>query len=217
MTQIINQIIEQERKKTDELKKVIERRYVRINSYDFKSLMFINIDRILAERNLLVKFEVNDINKQIMNQLYYHLVGHKEKFNGNMQKGILIAGKNGIGKTLILKAYCETRKMLFGRSCNTFHSKKLVELIRENGYDDLIKREIMIDDIGKESREIVDFGTKIQPIADLIAFRYDKGSLTFATTNYKIDTLSEFYGITTTDRFKEMFNLIEMEGESFRK
>ncbi|HSH52325.1 MAG TPA: hypothetical protein VK982_11440, partial [Bacteroidales bacterium] len=89
MTQIINQIIQQERKKTDELKKVIERRYVKINSDDFKSLMFINIDRILAERNLLVKFEVNDINKQIMNQLYYHLVGHKEKFNGNMQKGIL--------------------------------------------------------------------------------------------------------------------------------
>lgn len=217
MTQIINEIINQEREKTDKLKKVIERRYVNINSDDFKSLMFINIDKILAERNLLVEFEINDINKQVMNQLYYHLIGNKEKFNGNMQKGIMIAGKNGVGKTLILKAYCDTRNMLYGRSCNTFNSRKLVELIRENGYDNFIKREIMIDDIGKESREIVDFGTKIQPIADLIAFRYDKGSLTFATTNYKIDTLSEFYGLTTTDRMIEMFNIIEMEGESFRK
>ena len=65
--------------------------------------------------------------------------------------------------------------------------------------------------------EINDFGNKIQPIADLISFRYDNGALTHATCNYKIDTLTEFYGLTTTDRFKEMFNIIELKGESFRK
>jgi len=106
--------------------------------------------------------------------------------------------------------------MLNIRVVRGYHSKELAaKLVDNEVLIDNLKRPLFIDDLGKESLEANNFGTKIQPIADLISLRYDLGSMTFVTTNYKMETLTKFYGITTTDRFKEMFNIMELGGESF--
>ncbi len=214
---VISEIIERELKKVNDLKNGAPRRFVNIDPEDFKKLLYLSIDRIIAERKLLRKFELNKENKEIMSQFYYHLTGYKEKFKGDLQKGIMLVGKNGVGKTLLLQSYCKVRNILYGGGTNSYNSRMLLNKIKENGFDFYVKCELMIDDLGKESLDINDYGTKIQPMADLISFRYDNGALTFITSNYNMKTLSEFYGITTTDRFKEMFNIIELKGESFRK
>ncbi len=218
MTQITD-IIQQEKEHLKEVKaeKAKNRILIKISADDFKELFLIQVNKIIASRNINREFEITDQNKELINQIFYYCTGNYKYFNGSIEKGLFIVGKNGVGKTLILKGFCEVIKLIGNKIFYQVHSKKLQSEIRQNGTENFEKRPMFIDDIGKESKEVNDYGTKILPIADLIALRYDNGALTFASCNYNIDTLTEFYGITTTDRFKEMFNVIELSGESFRK
>ncbi len=218
MIQTIDEIIERELKKLEDTRSKIRsnRAFIKLEFEKFKEIMVLNINRIIAERGIFSHYEENENSEYILNQLYFHATGNEDKFNGKVTKGIMLVGKNGVGKTLLLTAYCNFRSIFWGSRINSLNSRLLVLSIKENGYDNYTKRDLMIDDLGKESKELNDFGNKIQPISDLLAFRYDSGALTFITCNYNMNTLTEFYGLTTTDRLKEMVNIIEFKGESLR-
>lgn len=213
ITNIINQA-RLELAEAKQLRKDTEIKAV-ISAEDFKTLISIECEKIMVSRGINKPFEINDQNIEVLKQLFLWLCKYKN-FNGSLDKGILIAGKNGIGKSLILKGFCELIAKTTNRRIKDYHSKTLAHLIKKNGYEDYLTKPLLIDDIGKEQREVMEYGTKIQPIADLIALRYDDGALTFGTTNYKNETMQEYYGKTTTDRFSEMFNILEMDGESYR-
>ena len=188
-----------------------------VNAKDFAETFKTVAETFFLKHGTKREFLYNADNKKVIEQLYYYFTNN-DNFNGEHSKGILIAGKNGVGKTVILKSFFEIIKMLNIRVVRGYHSKELAaKLVDKEVLIDNLKRPLFIDDLGKESLEANNFGTKIQPIADLISLRYDLGSMTFATTNYNFETLTKFYGITTTDRFKEMFNIMELGGESFRK
>ncbi len=218
MTQI-SKIINQEKNDLQILKNEVKQRRFTINisSEDFKELFLLQANKIIISRNIHREFEITDQNKTLINLFWHYLINDDENFKVDLNKGVMILGKNGVGKTLILKSFCNMINLLSNKKITQIHSKKLPSSIleKESGYYE--KRPLFIDDIGKEAKEVNDFGTKILPVADLMALRYDNGSLTFATCNYKFETLTEFYGLTTTDRFKEMFNIFILEGESFRK
>lgn len=221
MTQIISTFLaELLTKQKEELEKtrnlaIKQRLCIKIDLDSFKELIKINCDIIIAQRNIFKRFEFNSNNLPVVEQLHLHFSGNTD-FNGELYKGIMLVGKNGVGKTLLLKSYCIIRAKYFGMIPFTYSSKFFVELIKENGFNEYKKRELLIDDLGKESRELIDFGNRIQPMADLISYRYDLGTMTFITSNYNMNTLTEYYGLTTTDRLKEMVNVIEFKGESLR-
>jgi DNA replication protein DnaC len=74
----------------------------------------------------------------------------------------------------------------------------------------------MIDDIGIEPKEVMDFGTITTPVVDLLEARYNRLKYTFVTTNLTPSELSEKYGPRLADRFREMFHVIGYDHPSYR-
>ena len=95
---------------------------------------------------------------------------------------------------------------------------ELQEQIRKQSVSMFVRRPLIIDEFGRESKRIQDYGNIIRPISELLSLRSDAGTLTHGTTNFILNTLSsdEFYGGMIGDRLKTMFNFITVPGESRR-
>lgn len=188
---------------------------------------FIEIFKLIASRRLADKNEFSDFivdrdNVSGLKQLYGYLTGNKEYFKGNPFKGIILIGKIGVGKTLMMSTYIEIlEKTIFKNiKIQKLHSKQIASKLINKDFGSIARLEkapLFIDDIGKESREVNDFGTIISPITDLFSIRYDNNAKTFATANYSKDTFKKFYGSTIADRFIEMFNVIRIDGDESRR
>lgn len=188
---------------------------LKLDNETFKSIFLLEAKKEMLKRAVNKDFEIDSENAKLINQLFYYITAD-EKFDGDLNKGVLIMGSVGAGKTLILTIFCNIIENLAGKVITRTHAKRAYEMIKEKpkGYYD--KRPVFIDDLGREQKEITDYGTKEQPLIDLFSIRYDNGALTFATTNFNIDSLSEFYGEAIADRFKEMFNFIIIKSKSRR-
>lgn len=193
------------------------RAFANVSAKDFQVLFITEAEKIFIRRNRPdIKFEIDDDNKEVLNLLYWYLVGNSEKIDIN--KGILLIGSIGSGKTIMLLTICKLIELLCSKIITQVHSMKLASEIRANGkFDEYITKPLFIDDLGKEEESIKSWGTDIRPITELIAMRYDTGSWTFATSNFKLETLQEKYSHHTADRMVEMFNIIELKGKSRRK
>lgn len=208
---------------------------VQVSASDFRELFLLKANKIIAERNTDLEFQVSDINKNLINYLYWYMNGSIEGWKNfkwieyvvnkisikkpelQLDKGILVIGTFGVGKTVIVKAFCEVLADISGFNITYLHSKKVAGAIKIEGLGHYERRPMFIDDIGKEEKEINDFGTHVTPIIDLLSMRYDAGALNFMTANYNMETLTKFYGPTITDRMYEMFNIFILGGESYRK
>jgi DNA replication protein DnaC len=190
--------------------------FIDMSVNEFKFLIGKILKANLIRRGQKKTFDIDEDNKDILNQLYYYLIG-SESFNGNLQKGIILFGNIGTGKTIIIRSFVELIEASSNKVFTKLHSKAVASYLKDKGEDYLNIRPLFIDDIGKETKVVNDFGTIKNTIPDLFALRYDFGGWTFATCNYNLKDLEEFYGLTIIDRFKEMFNFFVMEGESRRK
>lgn len=203
-----------------------KRPFFKCTPADFSSLFLLAANTELAKRNFKTEFLIDDGNKEIINQLYFYFIG-SEKFKGDLQKGIFLGGTLGVGKTLIMRAFCSVWNSFRQTIITRYTSRECAELIiknipafaKEGDFPkiDHFKAPIYIDDIGKEPLKVIEWGTEICPMNELLCKRYDAFSLTFATGNYNLNTLSEHYNETTADRMKEMFNIIPLKGSSRRK
>jgi DNA replication protein DnaC len=159
----------------------------------------------------------------MIEQIYLYATGNSS-FDGDLNKGIMLQGKYGCGKTLILETYSLlhnhiARKFSPNYPLFTFiKSVELQEQIIKHSASAFAKRPLIIDEFGRESKTVMDYGSISRPIAELLSLRSNIGTLTHGTTNFTLATLSsdEFYGGMIGDRLKEMFNFITLKGESRR-
>ena len=95
---------------------------------------------------------------------------------------------------------------------------ELQEQIRKQSVNMFVRKPLIIDEFGRESKMVQDYGNVTRPLSELLSLRSDAGSLTHGTTNFLWNTLSsdEFYGGMIGDRLKTMFNFITLPGESRR-
>ena len=187
---------------------------------------------ILRKRGLKTEFVIDEINKPVIAQLWLYLI-YDNRFEGNLDKGILLQGTVGVGKTLLMDSFvfmmnrlCRHNKLDDKREYQhtTFiHSTEIAEKMKNFASTsrgvDITKCPLAIDEIGREAKEVMDFGNVTCPMAELISARADKPIITHGTTNFSFRELTheDNYGEMIGDRMRAMFNFIKLSGKSRRR
>jgi DNA replication protein DnaC len=207
-----------------EKEKMFQRRLILPLEYsDFQDIFQSFGNACLYSRNQNRNFVIDNDNEPIIEQLYLYATNNPA-FDGDLDKGIMLQGKFGCGKTILLETYSllhnHVIKMFFlNRPLLMFtKSVELQEQIMKQSVKMFILRPIVIDEFGRESKMIQDYGNIMRPISELLSLRSDAGALTHGTTNFTLETLSseDFYGRMIGDRLRVMFNFITLKGESRR-
>ena len=155
---------------------------------------------------------------------------NKNKLTENMpslEKGLLIIGKFGCGKTSMMRAYHKIGYKLLPDqflwfkmiSCNALVSE-FEKIENQKDKQEFFRKyskgkTIYFDDFGTES-EASNFGKK-NLMKIILEERYLYNKKTFLTTNLELEEISKKYGNRVFDRLREMVNIIKMPGNSYRK
>ena len=157
----------------------------------------------------------------------------KEYNEPSFEKGLLLIGNYGNGKTSIMTAL-NSVFVRWNYSCRfkIVNSQDMVaewetlkgQTEKQNFYDKYLCKVLMIDDVKKE-RKASNYGIS-EVVGDILTMRYNKRLKTHITCNYPPgdksqdlrNGLLEFsrYGEHYYDRLFEQFNIIEFKGKSKR-
>lgn len=157
----------------------------------------------------------------------------KELSIPSFEKGLLIIGNFGNGKTASMKTFESIFKNFDGYRFKGFSANEAVTMfekcndeITRSDFEKLMWRGTRYFDDLKTERIASNFG-KVNIFKEILEERYNSKSKTFITCNFcdgypnDIDAaLDEFetkYGGRVYDRIFEMFNIIEFKGNSFRR
>ena len=152
----------------------------------------------------------------------------------DLNKGLLIVGDYGIGKSSIFKALHVTLSRSNNLKLNYYTTNEVVNNYKEcvkssheilkGFWDRHNKLPAVYDDLFNE-RPVVDYGERIDVMGTVLFNRAEINAKTFCIMNYQTEnkSLSEAlkavsgrYGLRVYDRFFQMFNILEINGQSKR-
>lgn len=154
--------------------------------------------------------------------------------NASLNKGLLIGGIIGTGKTWLMRLFGKNQRQVFAVKT----AKSIADTFQSEGENSLqqflvsptlpindasnffhSKMGLCIDDIGTEELKN-HYGNRKNVIGDLIELRYANGNigtLLHLTTNLTMEQVKEFYGDRVGSRLRETMNVIELKGKDRRK
>ena len=160
--------------------------------------------------------------------------------NWSLNKGLLIVGSVGSGKTKLMELFAVNKRQNF-EVINANEITHDFAVKNDNAGFELIKRfsgmhtsarvkhednlwqekvGLCIDDIGTEEEKNY-YGNKSNVIAEILLGRYANKSLaphmTHGTTNLSRKGVEEKYGVRVWSRMQEMFNIVQLSGNDRRK
>ena len=167
-------------------------------------------------------FERNEHFDEQLNLIANYLTGGSKKF------GLMFCGLCGNGKTTWAKAL---QLLVSGLNLknpinNLYYvfplcNAKDLAMRSKGNYNDwknVMRYQFMIvDDLGTEPREVMEFGNVYTPLIDLITTRYEEQLYTIFTTNLTPAQLEEKYGKRIVDRLNEMVEKVVFENEFYRR
>lgn len=140
--------------------------------------------------------------------------------------GLLMCGVPGNGKTTLMLAIRSLINYLgitnrYNEQIGIYliEAREIVRLNREKytEYKKVCSQPMLaIDDMGLEPSEVLDYGNVLNPVIDLISYRYNNLLFTIITTNLKPDEIRQKYGARIADRFNEMMDRIIFYNGSYR-
>jgi DNA replication protein DnaC len=178
------------------------------------------------------KFKIFEEDKEtILKLLIYAIQDQKMALhcNINLNKGILLSGKIGCGKTSLMHLIKP-----FTKPKNDYKIKTCREISFEfakNGYEALhpytqkshLQQKLTVycfDDLGAE-QQIKHFGNNCNVMAEILITRYEhfikNNSITHITTNLSASEIENLYGNRLRSRMRSMFNLIAFDNLSCDK
>jgi len=169
-----------------------------------------------------------DVEPELTEQLIKFLLRDKS-FKGDMDRGILIVGGHGTGKTVYMKILLTLFTFIHHIRTPSYTGKQIEAYMRLPEEDQrrvnlqraFLLPTFLFDDLGEELNRVMVYGTEIEIGKEILTQRYNEftssGSITFITTNIHTDNLSDKYGHRVESRMNEMFNFFALEGEDMRK
>lgn len=163
----------------------------------------------------------------------FHFGDQVKESSPSLDKGLLVIGNFGNGKTSVMRVLERIFKGMKGWAFKGYTANEVVEMYescdtpnQKQGFWSNMNRGVLYIDDVKTERLASNYGT-VNILKDVIEKRYNKRLKTYITCNFKDgfkdsveDALLEFgekYGSRVFDRLFEMFNIIEFKGKSFRK
>ena len=148
------------------------------------------------------------------------------QYNINLNKGILLSGPIGCGKTSIMnimKYLTPTEHKFFVKPCRDISFEFIqdgYQIIHKYSKGKLYEFEpktICFDDLGTESN-LKYYGNECNVMAEILLSRYDvyiaKRIQTHITTNLSASEIESQYGNRVRSRMRELFNLIAYDNKS---
>lgn len=178
------------------------------------------------------EFKIHDSEKELVKKLLCYFLKDKDTaayLGINLNKGILLNGPIGCGKTSLMKLmrfYEPADHRFILRSCRDIS----FEFIKE-GYETISKYSNLsfrnyeplvycFDDLGSE-RNIKYYGNECNVLAEVLLSRYDlftsRQLITHITTNLAASEIEKFYGNRVRSRLREQFNLLAFSSQSTDK
>jgi DNA replication protein DnaC len=194
-----------------------------------------NSDKIIQTARLICHdFKLMESQEEYYEKLFNYFT-QSDSSELDINKGLLITGSVGIGKTLSLKIM-----QRLSRGFRIVHARHIVrEYLTEgvkvidrygrrsfsetsNGNIDMKKPlSVCFDDILLEETNQKHYGNEQNIIAEIFLDRYDMfidyKMMTYATTNGNAQIIEDVYGTRVRDRIREMCNIVSLTGKSLRK
>lgn len=175
-------------------------------------------------------FKIYEEDKTIIYKLIaYSLQDQKmvKRGNINLEKGILLSGPIGCGKTTLMTLFnflAPKENKYYVKSCREVSFefiKEGYEVIHKYSKPRLHQKKvgtICFDDLGTESN-LKYFGNECNVMGEILLSRYDsfnhndssRRTLTHLTTNLSASEIEQFYGNRIRSRLRESFNLIAFD------
>ncbi len=173
------------------------------------------------------KFKLHESDRPTINLLLCYFLQDQivaAQFGIELQKGILLTGPVGCGKTSLMKLM----RFFFQEDAQRFITKPCRDVSFEfiqNGFEiihrytriNIPKPIFCFDDLGTESA-LKYYGNECNAMAEVLLSRYDlyvsHRLITHLTTNLSASEIETIYGNRVRSRLREMFNLIAFDVNS---
>ncbi len=189
-----------------------------VKYYNFKACLMY-LDKI-GKQKYGPHFKIRKEDAEIIYKLLIYAIGDEEncfKHNFSINKGILLLGPVGCGKTslmTIIKPFFSPDRQLIIKS-----TREITFEFINQGYPVILKygkslKVYCFDDLGIEKNQ-KHFGNECNTMGEILLFRYEIFTQmkipTHGTTNLNAEELEVLYGQRVRSRLREMYNLIAFD------
>lgn len=182
----------------------------------------------IAKRFMLTErkpFTVDAHNRDVLLDMTKYFIGD-DSSSFNLQKGLMICGKVGTGKSFLMKVFRSFASALKNeqRIFRNIGTKQILFEMTEAKNIAAAKKyftgNYCLDDIGAERVEVKIYGDSVSAIEEILFMRHENytkfGLITHATTNLMPDDIEDRYGERVGSRLNEMFNFVILQGPDRR-
>lgn len=185
----------------------------------------------------ILRDESNIIDERYLEKPKQYIIEQYEqaiKYFSTPGYGLGLFGESGLGKTTMMRFLnmASQAGYINGKQFENVKVYDIIKTFKTDGFDvmkrfkldDQSRCNICIDDLGRDNGMRLQYGDKINILADIIESRYDSyidhGLITHFTTNYSPEELQKIYDTRDQPviwgRICEMTNFLEVEGTNHR-